>query len=324
MTKRLIFLYKLRFLFVGVLAIAGFFMLSFLIASIEIPHVQAEEANSSDEAYTISVSDDPNVVTSGMIAAADDTGKSINSAAYTFMRGSQSAARTINWHGKVIARGAQTGTVAAARGVGSGLASAGRAVGHGAAIVFHAPGNALEYIAHTSTDFVRPSDHAEVPVIDPNSPELLAALAALPPTPQAQPAAPHANAGPAWPIHGAVTTEFGVAHWPYQQTHTGLDISDARPMGVTPIRPFRPGRVVEVVQSRSGLGNHVVIDHGNGVTSVYGHLNSISVGVGQEVGMDATLGFEGSTGVSTGTHLHFEIRVNGQAANPRQFINGTP
>jgi murein DD-endopeptidase MepM/ murein hydrolase activator NlpD len=72
------------------------------------------------------------------------------------------------------------------------------------------------------------------------------------------------------------------------------------------------------------LGNHVIVDHGNGVTSVYAHLHSISVQVGQDVTLDTTLGLEGSTGASTGTHLHFEIRVNGQAANPQQFISGQP
>jgi murein DD-endopeptidase MepM/ murein hydrolase activator NlpD len=68
----------------------------------------------------------------------------------------------------------------------------------------------------------------------------------------------------------------------------------------------------------------VIVDHGNGVTSVYAHMDSIAVKTGQEVGLDTVLGIEGTTGVSTGPHLHLEIRVNGQAANPRQFIDGNP
>ena len=68
----------------------------------------------------------------------------------------------------------------------------------------------------------------------------------------------------------------------------------------------------------------MIVDHGNGVTSVYGHLARISVSVGQEVDSSSVLGYEGTTGVSTGVHLHFEIRVNGQAANPHQFISGQP
>jgi murein DD-endopeptidase MepM/ murein hydrolase activator NlpD len=166
----------------------------------------------------------------------------------------------------------------------------------------------------------------EVPIIDPNSPELLAALTALPPakTKDAKQAATRDNSDPVWPIHGAITTNFGVPHWPYQATHTGLDISDGQASGVTPVKPFRPGRVVDVVASGSGLGNHVVVDHGQGVTSVYAHLASISVKVGQKVAQGTTLGLEGSTGASTGTHLHFEIRVHGRAADPHRFINGQP
>jgi len=83
-------------------------------------------------------------------------------------------------------------------------------------------------------------------------------------------------------------------------------------------------QIIDVVVSKKGLGNHVVVDHGNGVTSVYGHLASIAVKVGQDVDTTTTIGQEGTTGVSTGTHLHFEIRVNGQATNPYRFISGKP
>jgi murein DD-endopeptidase MepM/ murein hydrolase activator NlpD len=83
--------------------------------------------------------------------------------------------------------------------------------------------------------------------------------------------------------------------------------------------------VTEVVhEGRLHLGNHVVVDHGNGVTSVYGHLDSTAVAIGQQVDLNTILGYEGTTGVSTGVHLHFEIRVQGQAADPRQFISGSP
>jgi murein DD-endopeptidase MepM/ murein hydrolase activator NlpD len=164
----------------------------------------------------------------------------------------------------------------------------------------------------------------EVPIIDPNSPELRAALAALPPAKTGNKTTSKSNSGPAWPIRGAITTHFGVPHWPYQHTHSGMDISDGRAPGITPIKPFRPGRVIDTIHSNYGLGNHVIVDHGNGVTSVYAHLASISVRTGQAVDLGTTLGHEGSTGASTGTHLHFEIRVNGQAADPRQFISGQP
>jgi murein DD-endopeptidase MepM/ murein hydrolase activator NlpD len=103
-----------------------------------------------------------------------------------------------------------------------------------------------------------------------------------------------------------------------------MDISDGSAPGTTPVKPFRSGVVIEAVHSAYGLGNHVIVDHGSGVTSVYAHLNSISVQVGQKVSLGTTIGMQGTTGVSTGTHLHFEIRVNGKAANPMQFISGQP
>jgi murein DD-endopeptidase MepM/ murein hydrolase activator NlpD len=171
-----------------------------------------------------------------------------------------------------------------------------------------------------------------VPIIDPNSPELVAARKALPatqPAPAAAAAAPAAPEVPqassvvAWPLHGTITTLFGVPELPYQAIHTGLDISDGKRPGTTPIKAFRQGKVLQTLTT-GGLGNHVIVDHGNGVTSVYGHLNSISVQVGQTVDTTTILGYEGTTGVSTGSHLHFEIRVNGQATDPHQFISGQP
>jgi murein DD-endopeptidase MepM/ murein hydrolase activator NlpD len=115
-----------------------------------------------------------------------------------------------------------------------------------------------------------------------------------------------------------------VPHYRFQPTLTGIEISSGQAAGVTPIKPFRPGEVISAVHSNRGLGNHVIVDHGNGVTSVYSHLDSISVKMGQKVSLDTILGLEGTTGASTGPHLHLEIRVNGQAANPRQFIDGNP
>lgn len=131
-------------------------------------------------------------------------------------------------------------------------------------------------------------------------------------------------AAPQWPIHGAITTLFGVPELPYERIHTGLDISDGKAAGVTPILPFKPGQVVEVVHSGAGLGNHVVVDHGGGLTSVYGHMSSIAVQPGQTVNEATVLGYEGATGAATGVHLHFEIRVNTQPMNPQRFISGHP
>jgi murein DD-endopeptidase MepM/ murein hydrolase activator NlpD len=127
-----------------------------------------------------------------------------------------------------------------------------------------------------------------------------------------------------WPIHGEITTYFGVEHWPYQPTHTGIDISDGWISGVTPVHPYRPGKVIEVYREYTGLGHHVVIDHGGGITSVYGHMSSILVNPGQDVDKNTVLGMEGSTGASTGTHVHFEIRVNGTPVNPLDYVPGRP
>ncbi len=203
----------------------------------------------------------------------------------------------------------------------------GETTGKGVSIVANIPGDAINSVTNTAImkNIIRPSEYEEVALIDPNSPELLAALAVMPPKPENtnQPQ-PITETGPIWPINGRITTKFGVPHRPYQNTHTGLDISDGKRSGVTPIKPFRSGKVIETIKSRRGYGNHIIIDHGNGVTSVYAHLASITAKVGQEVTIYDSIGTEGSTGMSTGTHLHFEIRVNGKAANPFKFLDGQP
>jgi murein DD-endopeptidase MepM/ murein hydrolase activator NlpD len=336
-TQFIILLHKLRFFFFGILILVSLFVVSIPLSSIEVSKVQAKEADSSTDTRAAYVSDSPNAVTSGMAEAMYKLGEATDSAEYTLLSGTQSAASTVAQGGRSIARGMQTGATAMVRGVGSGFVLAGRTVGKGAGavgrtigkgagFVFGIPGNVLGAVSNTSVvnDFIRPSDHVEVPIIDPNSPELHAALTALPAEPAKDQKSSKSNPGPQWPIHGQVTTEFGVSHWPFQHTHSGIDISDARAPGITPIKPFRPGRVVDTVHSGYGLGNHVIVDHGSGVTSVYAHLASISVQTGQQVALGTVLGLEGSTGASTGTHLHFEIRVHGQAADPRRFISGHP
>jgi murein DD-endopeptidase MepM/ murein hydrolase activator NlpD len=334
------FLYKWRFVFGGVFVIAVLFLLSLIVSSLDISKVQAKEAkpSSAPAAY---ISDSPNVVTSGAARAAQTTGQFMESAAYAAVRGIHAAATAIAQGGTLAASGVQTGVVAVATGIGNGVASvsqsagqsivvAGRAIGGGAGFVLRTPGNVAGFVKNLVVqDVIQPAhDHPEVPIIDPNSPELRAALAALPPAEAAAPTqhnTPASNpAGPAWPLSGRVTAAFGVPHWPFQPTHTGIDISTGQPAGTMPVTPFRPGKVIAAIHSSHGFGNHVILDHGSGVTSVYAHLDSISVQTGQEAGMGTVLGKEGTTGLSTGPHLHFEIRVNGQATNPRQFIGGNP
>ena len=108
--------------------------------------------------------------------------------------------------------------------------------------------------------------------------------------------------------------------------HTGIDIADnSRPN----IYPYKAGTVVNVVYSYSGYGYYVIVSHGkdangNELQTLYAHMSSINVSVGQQVTQSTVLGRMGTTGLSTGIHLHFEIRVinNGTMTryNPAYYI----
>jgi murein DD-endopeptidase MepM/ murein hydrolase activator NlpD len=122
-----------------------------------------------------------------------------------------------------------------------------------------------------------------------------------------------------WPVRGRVNSEFGRRPSPYggaPEQHAGLDIST---QPGTPVMCPAPGRVVQA-GGGGDYGRHVVIEHGNGVRSVYGHLSKVEVKEGQLVETGQVLGLTGSTGRSTGPHLHYELRVAGKAVNPRKFL----
>jgi len=124
-----------------------------------------------------------------------------------------------------------------------------------------------------------------------------------------------------WPVNGVVTLEFGeLSLW--QLLHTGIDIANPEGKRGDSITPFMPGTVIYSGQIFWGFGKHVIIDHGDNVSSIYAHLDSIWVDVGQEVSPGDILGTEGSTGWSTGPHLHFQINVFGIPVNPRVFLGG--
>ncbi|MCR5880585.1 M23 family metallopeptidase [Phenylobacterium sp. J367] len=115
------------------------------------------------------------------------------------------------------------------------------------------------------------------------------------------------------------TSRFGVRFDPFTRRpafHSGLDFSGAH---MTPIYATGPG-VVSFTGVRSGYGNTVEIDHGRGLKTRYAHLQAIGVRVGQPVGVGQRIGGMGSTGRSTGTHLHYEVWVNGRAQNPDRFL----
>jgi murein DD-endopeptidase MepM/ murein hydrolase activator NlpD len=122
-----------------------------------------------------------------------------------------------------------------------------------------------------------------------------------------------------WPTRGWVTSDFGSRVDPYTSErvmHAGIDIAGVH--GKEIIAPS-DGTVV-FAGLEGGYGNVVVIDHGYGIKSRYGHLASIKVKPGERVKRGDLIANMGNTGRSTGPHLHYEVRVNGIAQNPRKFI----
>ncbi len=117
------------------------------------------------------------------------------------------------------------------------------------------------------------------------------------------------------PVGGSISSRFG-ARGSRSSTHTGLDI--ATPSG-TGVRPIAGGTVV-FAGYKGSYGNLIIVDHGNGVSSYYAHLSAIYVGAGSGVSTGSTIGAVGSTGNSTGPHLHLEIRINGSPVNPQNYL----
>ncbi|MFA5933173.1 MAG: M23 family metallopeptidase [Microgenomates group bacterium] len=128
-----------------------------------------------------------------------------------------------------------------------------------------------------------------------------------------------------WPTFGVITLEFGQSSG-FQIFHTGIDIANAYGQIGDPINPFLPGKVIYAGEISWGYGKHIIIDHGNNITSIYAHLDKIFVVKGQEItSTKQVIGRMGSTGWSTGPHLHFEVRVYGIPVNPRTFLGaGNP
>lgn len=125
------------------------------------------------------------------------------------------------------------------------------------------------------------------------------------------------NAATSWPLVGTITLEFGEVDLPYQPLHTGIDIATRKG---DPITPFMKGKVIYADEIKWGYGRHIIIDNGNNLTTIYAHLNDIYVKKGDEVKLGDVIGAEGSTGWSTGPHLHLEVRVFGLPVNPRIFL----
>ncbi|MFN2591614.1 MAG: murein hydrolase activator EnvC [Candidatus Dormibacteria bacterium] len=128
-----------------------------------------------------------------------------------------------------------------------------------------------------------------------------------------------------WPERGPITQGFGCTPYtmePYdagcrsKHFHSGIDI--AAPGG-NPVAAADAGTAF-AYRSSYGFGNHVIIVHGGGFATVYGHLSGFNVGNGESVGRGRVIGYEGSTGNSTGPHLHFEIRLNESPVNPFNYL----
>jgi len=118
-----------------------------------------------------------------------------------------------------------------------------------------------------------------------------------------------------WPANGNLTSGFGFRTHPVfggRRFHNGIDIGAKHGSSVF----AADSGVVLISEYSSGYGNYIVLSHGNGVTTLYAHLSSRSVSAGATVSKGQVIGLIGSTGVSTGPHLHFEVSVNGSRINP--------
>jgi murein DD-endopeptidase MepM/ murein hydrolase activator NlpD len=131
-----------------------------------------------------------------------------------------------------------------------------------------------------------------------------------------------AGAPSLWPIMGPITSSFGEREDPFNGEgafHTGVDISGS--FG-EPVRAAADG-TVEVASMASGYGREIIINHGNGIETLYGHLSGFAVTAGQQVNRGEVIGYVGMTGRSTGPHLHYEVRIHNTPVNPYRYLRET-
>jgi murein DD-endopeptidase MepM/ murein hydrolase activator NlpD len=122
-----------------------------------------------------------------------------------------------------------------------------------------------------------------------------------------------------WPVQGRITASFGERIDPFSGEgafHRGVDISSD--IGTPVIAPA--DGVIQFADLMNGYGRTIVVDHGNGVSTLYGHLSGYSVSPGEQVHRGDTLGFVGQSGRSTGPHLHYEVRIFNTPVNPHKYL----
>jgi murein DD-endopeptidase MepM/ murein hydrolase activator NlpD len=165
---------------------------------------------------------------------------------------------------------------------------------------------ALSSIRANERDFI-----AEAEALQAESARIAAAIRSA----QASPASPpvQSSSGLIWPVAGPITSPFGMR---WGRMHEGIDIGAAYG---TPIHAAASGRVI-YAGWMGGYGNFVVIDHGGGLATAYGHQSAIAASNGESVSQGQTIGYVGCTGHCFGPHLHFEVRVNGTPVDPMQYL----
>jgi murein DD-endopeptidase MepM/ murein hydrolase activator NlpD len=122
-----------------------------------------------------------------------------------------------------------------------------------------------------------------------------------------------------WPVHGPITSDFGPRRG-FARFHSGIDIG-AEP--ATPCRIAAAGTVV-FAGWRNGYGKTIIVDHGDRIHTLYGHLSKLGVSRGQRIEQGAVLGLTGTTGRASGPHLHYEIFVNGRPVDPGPYLAAAP
>ncbi len=125
-----------------------------------------------------------------------------------------------------------------------------------------------------------------------------------------------------WPVIGRLTSSFGEREDPFNGEgafHAGIDIATGYG---TPVRSPADG-YIQMAGPASGYGREMIIDHGQGITTVYGHLSGFAMVAGQQVKRGQVIGYVGSAGRSTGPHLHYEVRIRNTPVNPHKYLRET-